>query len=107
MAPTQVYGTNTSMAPIQRQRKIIIKVLTFGIIMGLLFVTRQFKPAGFNALLTLLVFPFCIIAWYIGLKTGICSIKFDFYDKIGFLLIQSLVYLVIGYLISKTRKRKN
>jgi hypothetical protein len=92
----------------ERQRKIIISTVIFGVFIGLLSLTVTPKSNdSLSFIIGLFTFPFCTIAACICMRTGMCSIVFDFYDKIGFLLMQSLVYLAIGYLISKTRSRKS
>jgi hypothetical protein len=91
----------------ERQHTIILSTLILGIVVGLISLSVPPKSDGFNVIIALLTFPFCTIASCICTRTGMCSIQFDFYDKIGFLLMQSLVYLIIGYLISKTRSRKS
>lgn len=82
----------------KRRRKIIILTVIFGVLIGLLSLAVHPKPDGtLDIIIALFTFPFCTIAKSICIRTGMCSIVFDFYDKIGFLLVQSLVYLVIGY----------
>jgi uncharacterized membrane protein YeaQ/YmgE (transglycosylase-associated protein family) len=91
-----------------RQAETIIQTMIFGVVIGIVSLSIEPKNGGiYDILVGLLSFPFCTIAGLICSKLGIPLLYHDFNDKMIFLFVQGLVYLLIGYLISKTSCRKN
>lgn len=89
-----------------RQHFIIILVWAFGISIGMVSLSCHFKPDTLlEIILSLFASPFCLVSWCICLRLEIIP-PINFTSSIIFLLIQSFVYLIIGYFISKTDNRK-